>query len=436
MAEWLFWLGLLLAPFYNVLLFSPAGIEMSVVDVVFLVAFALWSLSLLMRGRFRANTALGLMILFLQFSLFSSLFSVEVLVALKRWGRTMMRFIVFVLMMPDLMSNTRRWRVYIHLFVISGVLFGVLNYIDLLVSPQTALKIFFENSEKAIHLRFIYPTVGRVGINYGHEIGHWQASAILLLLGLFLGSSTTRQRIGWAALALPCVATLMFSFTKSAWLGVAVGVFYMVYRLYISRALVIRENTLRIRKRPVRRALLLFLMVVISAAFFWFVVFPPTARRLVILAFTFHDVSSSGRLRLWQGLVPIVLDNWLLGVGWVNLVARGLSMDPHSWWIGLLAETGVVGFVLYGAAFLLILYTVDRRSRGMERNMAMLAIGANAVLLSQGVAGLFEQSFMWSVNVWFSIGLALFFSYRPRPKIVEAVVMQQLTEREVCQPEV
>ena len=230
MAEWLFWLGLLLAPFYNVLLFRIAGAEMSVVDVVFLVAFALWSLSLLRRGRYRANTALILMILFMVFSLFSSLFAVEALVAVKLWGRTLMRVLVFAIMMPDLMFYSKRRRVYVVLFVISGILFGVINYIDLFVSPRTAFQIFFENSRNwSIHLRFIYPALEYVGINFGHEIGHWEASVILLLLGLYLGSSTPGQRIGWVALALPCMLTFMFSFTKSAWLGAAVGLFYIVF---------------------------------------------------------------------------------------------------------------------------------------------------------------------------------------------------------------
>jgi O-antigen ligase len=409
----LFWLGLLLAPFYNVLLFEIAGIELSVVDAVFLVAFALWSLSVLRRGRFRANTALGLMILFLLFSLFSSLLSVEVLVALKRWGRTLMRVLVFAVMMSDLMFYSKRRRVYVVLFVISGVLFGVLNYADFFVSPEVFLRTFFANPMRlSANLRFIYPAesiTAQLG-NYGHEIGHWQSATVLLTLSLLFTSSSRQKQIGWAILLLTSSTTLMFSMTKSAWLGLAVGLLYLTWRLYLSQGVRVKGSLMLVKTRLLGTALLLVGISVLVGSIFWFVILPSGTRLLINLSFTFQDASSVGRLDIWRGLVPIIGENWLMGVGWGNLVARNLSADPHNWWLGLLAETGVLGFISYAASYILMLRRIDRHAGNTDRITSILAVGANAALLSVGVEGLFEMSFMWSLTVWFCIGLALFSS--------------------------
>jgi O-Antigen ligase len=413
MIQWLLWLGLLLSPFYNVLLFRLGGVELSAVDLPLLVALGLWSAWVIGRGRCRLTWPTVLLILFLVTSLASTVLSAEVLLGLRRWGRTAIRVLVFAVMLPDVMVRTTRWRVYVILFIVTGAVFGVLNYIDLFASPRTFMSGFFADPGRwSAHLRFIYPDPDYAGVNFGHEIGHWEAGALLMLLSIGLASVSARRRFGWGLLAVPIVTTLLFSLTKSAWLGLAVGLGYLMGRLYLSRAVAFRRGLVGVRFYPIWVTICVSAAVLVTGLLFWFVVLNSATRNLIILAFTFQDVSSSARLALWRGLVPIIRDHMLLGVGWGNLVGAGLSGDPHSWWLGILAETGGIGFLLYLAASVTMFFMIGRNSRRMTREGKFLAIGANAAMVSAGVAGLFEMSFMWSMNAWWLIGLAMFFTHR------------------------
>jgi len=413
MIQWLLWLGLFLSPFYNVLLFRLGGVELSAADLPLLLALGLWSAWVVGRGRCTLTWPTVLLVLFLVTSLASTALSAEVLLGLRRWGRTAIRLLVFAVMLPDVMVRTTRWRVYVILFIVTGAMFGVLNYIDLFVSPRTFMSGFFADSGRwTAHLRFIYPDPDYVGVNFGHEIGHWEAGALLMLLSMGLASVSARRWLGWLLLATPIVTTLLFSLTKSAWLGLAVGLSYLMGRLYLSRAVALRRGLVRVRLYPVWVTICVSAAVLFTGLLFWFVVLNSATRNLIILAFTFQDVSSSARLALWRDLVPIIRDHMLLGVGWGNLVDAGLSGDPHSWWLGILAETGWVGFLLYLAASVTMFFMIDRNCRRMTEEGRFLAIGANAATLSAGVAGLFEMSFMWSMNAWWLIGLAVFFTHR------------------------
>jgi O-antigen ligase len=260
-------------------------------------------------------------------------------------------------------------------------------------------------------LRFIYPDDNsQGGINYGHEIGHWQASVIILILALFLKSSGIRSRIGFLMLVLVSGVCLVFSMTKSAWLGLAFGLLYVSYRQYVSKLFVIRGNMFNLSRQGIVVPSLMVGAPVLVGLFVWLVVFPPNTRQLIVLAFSFQDVTSLHRLEIWQNLAAVIHDYFFLGVGLGNLVAGGFSADPHNWWLGILAEAGIVGFGLYVLAYSAIVWLVDGRSRNISKDMQFLAVGSNAALLSIGVAGFFEMSFMWSVNTWFVIGLALFFT--------------------------
>jgi O-antigen ligase len=302
------------------------------------------------------------------------------------------------------------------------VLFGVLNYIDFFSSPFSFFKTYFADPMRpTAQLRFIYPDDINRASNYGHEIGHWLSAVMLLILVLFIKSSRIRSRIGWSILMLVSATCLVFSMTKSAWVGFGVGLFYITYREYFSKVLVNRGNIFKLRTRPIRASLLLIGAPIVIGLFFWLVVLPANTRNLIILAFTFQDVSSTERLDFWQNLFPIIRENLVFGVGWGNLIARSISRDPHNWWLGMLAEAGLVGFILYGIAYGAIFYLVDRRSRRLPNEMQLLAVGANATLLSLGFAGLFEMSFMWSMDTWFVIGMGIFFAQAKLSGEVETV---------------
>jgi O-antigen ligase len=135
------------------------------------------------------------------------------------------------------------------------------------------------------------------------------------------------------------------------------------------------------------------------------------------------SVSISGR----QAIYGTLLDNWktepLLGVGLGNSRpaiedVTTFNSSPHSYWLGLLAETGLIGT---GLVALMMAGTVPhyrrllRRPAGSpDRAFAVMALAASTALL---VGSIFDNAMLvWQIGVlfWLLQGAVLSLSLRPQ----------------------
>ena len=94
----------------------------------------------------------------------------------------------------------------------------------------------------------------------------------------------------------------------------------------------------------------------------------------------------------------------LIGVGLNSLVL--LTGDPHNWWLEMLAEGGVLAFVLALAFFLCLWRELAVREPTGAFDARLIRGAAAATVASVAFQGLFEASFLWDFPTWVALGLA------------------------------
>lgn len=125
------------------------------------------------------------------------------------------------------------------------------------------------------------------------------------------------------------------------------------------------------------------------------------------------DASAMGRLYAWEAAFKMALDNPLTGVGLDNFYYNyffysshwdGINHAVHSTWFGVLAETGVVGLIVF-IALIVSLVKTSLRSISLltKQSDITLSVGANAVLsglIGTIVSGTFlTQGFVWPIYI-------------------------------------
>ena len=104
------------------------------------------------------------------------------------------------------------------------------------------------------------------------------------------------------------------------------------------------------------------------------------------MAVSSTQLEASDRTGAWLAGTDVFLSSPVFGVGWGRLVEeseRGIA--AHNWYITLLAETGIVGFLLWALFILAIVVALRRRS--LEARMV-----GYSVLAAWMVASLFIEA--------------------------------------------
>jgi O-antigen ligase len=228
---------------------------------------------------------------------------------------------------------------------------------------------------------------------------------LLLMLPLFLGDPRGRKRLGLllAFLFLVQVTTL----SRSAALGDAVGLALLapLYARWIPRPKVI--------------AVALVPPIAAVAALYMTSHFV----RAVINART--DIGSSGvatHFEFYSLVEPALSPNPLFGMGfntfavYYEFVTGKTNFGPHSYWVAVIAETGMVGLVVtlaYVAWLFLCAVSVSRSAEALPRQ---LGFGLVAALAATAVANLFyltmQFEYFFALAMLTVAGYALFVSSR------------------------
>ncbi len=124
-----------------------------------------------------------------------------------------------------------------------------------------------------------------------------------------------------------------------------------------------------------------------------------------------RDESAQGRLDAWVDGLFLFAEKPLTGVGagafaWARVTKFGVYLQPHSMYVQILAELGIIGAVLYGL-FLAGIFRINNRilstiqTRGSPDSMLVaLALSITASCYSLMVTGIFAHSgyrFSWFV---------------------------------------
>ncbi|WP_420548177.1 O-antigen ligase family protein [Curvivirga sp.] len=133
------------------------------------------------------------------------------------------------------------------------------------------------------------------------------------------------------------------------------------------------------------------------------------------------DESSMGRLHAWDAAIGMALSHPISGVGINNFLSNyymysdfwdGKNHAVHSTWFGVLAETGLIGFMIFiSLIFTLIrngLKTLQRLEKTDEVVANIVAYAVFAGLIGFCVSGTFlTMGFTWPVYILLSLGVAI-----------------------------
>ncbi len=223
--------------------------------------------------------------------------------------------------------------------------------------------------------------------------------AMLLLLPLVIHARTPKL-LRWGALAamIPVATNLLFTFTRSSWLGFLAGA--VVVGAFRSKKIFI----------PI---VLLIAGVVVTAS--------PEMQDRISSIFNPYHPNNISRLRMWETGLKIFADNPILGVGDIGIEKVWPDYAPADWepeghlhnnLIMWLATLGILGFTALVALFVKIWFTMVKVEREMHNDWlgGSIALSGLAIMAGFHVNGLFEWNFGDAeiiMVVWAVLGLAL-----------------------------
>jgi len=188
---------------------------------------------------------------------------------------------------------------------------------------------WFSNIESRvkIHGTFVY-----LGPN---EVSAFYNQYTILLLGLFFSMKKSFTKINLLGLILINLFCVLFLFSRAAYLGLAVGMFF-IFSI---------KN---------KKLLIPLLLVII----YWQVALPQKVQERILEttnAYGELDESSEARLIIWQNAIDLFYENPIAGVGFGVFSKLGFRLgDTHNIYVKILAEQGVVGLFM----FLLLLFVL------------------------------------------------------------------------------
>lgn len=179
--------------------------------------------------------------------------------------------------------------------------------------------------------------LGYAGVN---GIATFEAEFMLFLLGLAAFKMRKSLKLAlWGLLALSGYC-LLFSFSREAYAGILVGLFFLGL----------------VRQRWVLLALAVFL-------FSWQTFVPVSVQERVLMTYDKNDKqldsSAQDRVTIWNDAVELFHENPVIGAGFDTYEFQhrvGEYADTHNYYLKVLVETGVVGLMF----FLYLLATIMR----------------------------------------------------------------------------
>ncbi len=215
-----------------------------------------------------------------------------------------------------------------------------------------------------------------------NELGSYMALMTPIVFGLWVYEQDRMRKWLYGCGAISCIATLLFTFTRGAWMALAMALLLMAI-FY-------------------ERRLLILLAVLAVIAYF----LPAIHHRIADLFSPVYWIKSAqaGRISKWLAAFDKMMTNPLFGVGlghYGGAVASIYHSGTYSdnYYAKTLGESGIVGLVLFFSFHIALIRdlfqsTLKRiRNRGKVKFIAFGgATGLLAVLLHNGIENVFEYA--------------------------------------------
>lgn len=276
-----------------------------------------------------------------------------------------------------------------------------LSYITLLINASGFLVgcTALYNSINGIGL--VEGTRVTIGRDIGSMLGDPNDLALVLMFPLAFSISTfivKQNRLLLRFFGLLTSAILVFSIVATQSRGGLLGTMAIFSVLVLFR---IRSKTLLVS-------------LGIAVALFLYFVADISQRASGGAAEVGVDASAMGRLYAWQAAYRMAIENPLTGVGLNNFYSNyfyysshwdGLNHAVHSTWFGVLAETGILGLIVFISFIVSLIRTARKTVNNLKNQTCTASVNtmANAVyagLIGTAVSGTFlTQGFNWPIYI-------------------------------------
>lgn len=228
-----------------------------------------------------------------------------------------------------------------------------------------------------------------------NELGSYMALMTPFVAGMAWSERNRWRKILYTVGVVLCIATLAFTYTRGAWMALALAMVIMAVL--------------------VDRRLLLVLIVLGIGAFF----LPPVHHRIADLFSPVYILKASqgGRIERWAQAFSVMSGNPLFGTGlgqYGGAVASdyNLSLYSDNYYAKTLGEMGIVGLTLFLtmhlALFRDLFRFVLRKAPKVNRFAVVGAVtGLLAVLLHNSIENVFEDAQMVSIYFVYAVLLLI-----------------------------
>ena len=207
------------------------------------------------------------------------------------------------------------------------ILFALMLFSALLVNREYAHTV---SSRDIGHFSYGVRSAGLLGYAGENGFGAFEAGFLVFLLAFSTFTKKLSYKIGiilFVGLGLYC---LLFSFSRGA---------YGAFLLSIIFLGVIRD-----------RKLLIFAFVLLAV---WQVVLPTAVQERITMTYDKGeglDSSAQERVDLWQDALSLIVHDPIFGTGfdtYAQMHRVGIYEDTHNYYLKVMVETGIVGFILF-----------------------------------------------------------------------------------------
>jgi O-antigen ligase len=216
---------------------------------------------------------------------------------------------------------------------------------------------------------------------------------VVAVLGiiLFMHYQSKWRRLFYGTVILTSIVSMIYTFTRSTYVGLAVSLFIIGFFRY---------------RKILAVLAVLFLLVVVNPIF--------SMRFGVLLGGESGDLSMELRMSLWSRMRDYILSSPVLGHGIGSFAPSsekyaGFYMTSHSGFIKIFSEVGLLGLLLYFWVLLDLLkkcylvYTKDESP--FYRNMALVCF---TLLVSNILINLVQNTFsmpVYQLAIWALFGI-------------------------------
>ena len=247
----------------------------------------------------------------------------------------------------------------------------------------------------------------RIGAFLGNPnmLGAYLVIVFPLVLAQMTVSRKTISKLGYGVCVLLMLACIVLTWSRGAWLGLIVStlMFLLVYN---------SKN-------------IWLIIIGAASAPIWALVLPETVIRRFISIFTMSDTSVLYRFNTWRGVIAMIADNLIGGIGvgesafseaYLKYATPGTEtvIHSHSLILQITLELGILGAIVFAAIMLMYVQkcfaTVTMRdNRRRSKSKTMVAAGLASVLgaLIMGLTDHIWYNYRVFLIFWVVMGLTV-----------------------------